>query len=225
MPSHIFVAGLGAEKGSVVVIQRTAIFNFRCQSRWAPENVVGFLEKVFSRIMRFLYNSRKIVLLIAVVVLVTLLLNFLIASLVNNDANEGNDEMNDGTIATTGTIYVRGLELYGGDIKSESGKVYIDWGEFTLGTSKKASFYVRSNSNVDVKLGLNVSNWTPAGIEDYIHIFWDYNGTLLSSGPDQVPLCVTFNLDVSSSGDFIDFIVTNEITSFGFDMTMYASGV
>jgi hypothetical protein len=163
--------------------------------------------------------------LIIVVVLVTLLFNFLIASLANNDANDENEEVNDRIIPTTGTIYVRGLELYGGDIKSESGKVYIDWGELTLGTSKNASFYVRSNSNVDVKLKLNVTDWTPAGIEDYIHISWDYNGTLLHSGPDQVPLWVTFNLDVSSSGDFIDFIVENEVTSFGFDMTVYASGV
>jgi len=166
----------------VEVIQRAVIFNFRCQSRWTAENIVGFLKKVVSRITRFLYNSRKAIFLIIVVVLVTLLFNFLIASWVNNGANDANDEINDRTIPTTGTIYVRGLEIYGGDAESESGQVYIDWGELTLGASKNASFYVRSNSNVDVELGLNVTNWTPAGIQDYIAISWDYNGARAKIG-------------------------------------------
>jgi hypothetical protein len=72
-----------------------------------------------------------------------------------------------------------------------------------------------------VILGLNVTGWAPAGIEDFIGISWDYNGTLLSPGPEAI--MVTVNLDVSSSGDFIDFIVANEVTSFGFDINVYAS--
>ena len=198
------------------------------------ESIVGFLKKVFSRIARFLFNSRKIVLLIIIVVLVTLFFNFLIASWFNNNTNVNNNEINDEiddeikdrSISTTGTIYVRDLELYGGDIKSNSGEEYIDWGELYLGASKSASFYVRSNSNVDVELGLNVTNWMPAGIDDYIDISWDYNGTVLSSDLDnQVPIFVTIDLDVSSGEDFIDFIVENKVTSFGFSMTIYASGV
>ena len=84
---------------------------------------------------------------------------------------------------------------------------------------------MRSNSNVDVELELNVTNWMPAGIEDYIDISWDYNGTLLSSDPEQAPLLVTINLSVPSSEEFIDFLVENEVASFGFSMTIYASGV
>jgi hypothetical protein len=209
----------------VEVIQRAAIFDFRGQSRWAIENLVGFMKTVFSRVLRFLLDSKKVFLLIIVVVLLTLLFNFLIASWVNNNANVGNEETNDRTISTTGSIYVRGLELYGGDIKSESGREYIDWGELTLGSSKNVSFYVLSTSNVDVILGLNVTNWTPLGIEDYISLSWDYNGTVLSSGSDQVPLWVTVNLNIPSSEGFIDFIVENGVTSFGFNMTVYASGV
>lgn len=152
--------------------------------------------------------------------LVTLVFNFSIAFWVNNDAN---NDANDRTIPTTGTISVRGLEIYGGDMKSDSGKDYIDWGELSLGTSKNASFYVQSTSNVDVELGLNVTDWTPAGIEDYLTISWDYNGTLL--GPDQEPLLVTANLTVSSSEEFISYLVENMVTAFGFDITIYASGL
>ena len=152
--------------------------------------------------------------------LAILILNFLIAFWVNNGAN---NDVNDRTISTTGTITVRGLEIYGGDIKTgSSGKAYIDWGELTLGASKNVSFYVQSTSNFDVELGLNVTNWTPAGIEDYITISWDYEGTVLS--PDQEPLLATINLDVSSSEEFIDYLLENNVTSFGFDMIMYASG-
>lgn len=197
-------------------------------ARKESEKAGDFLKKIVAGIPHFLYRSRKIFLLVIVVVLVTLVFNFLIASWVNNDANNNanngaNKGVNEQTVPTTGTIYAIGLEIYGGDIKSESGKDYIDWGELSLGASKSASFYVRSNSNVDVELGLNVTNWMPAGIEDYIAISWDYNGTLLSPGEES--LLVTINLDVSSSGEFIDFIMGNEVTSFGFDMTVYASGV
>jgi len=158
---------------------------------------------------------------------VTLVFNFLIVSWFNNGASNngnngnGNNGANDQTVPTTGTLYVSGLEIYGGDIKSDSGNGSIDWGELSLGDSKNASFYVQSTSDIDVELGLNVTNWTPPGIEDYITISWDYNGTLL--GPSSEALLVTVSLDVSSSGDFIDFIVANEVTSFGFDITVYAS--
>jgi len=94
---------------------------------------------------------------------------------------------------------------------SESGKVYIDWGEPTLGAFKNAPFYVRSTSNVDVELWLNVANWTPAGIEDYIGISWGYNGTVFNP---QQELLVTVSLEVSSSREFISYFVENNVIAF-----------
>ena len=55
-----------------------------------------------------------------------------------------------------------------------------------------------------------------------ILIQWNYNGTLLSPTHE---VFVTLNLEVAADGDFIDFLVTNEVMSFGFDMIIYASGV
>lgn len=183
------------------------------------------MNKIIAGIIHFLYRKRKVILLVMVVVLVTLIFNFLMALWVNNAANNGeNNDANDQSIPTTGTIYVRGLEIYGGDIKSgSSGKTYIAWGELYLGASKNVSLYVQSTSNFDVELGLNLTNWTPAGIEDYITISWDYDGTVLS--PDHKPLLVTLNLDVSSSREFVSYLVENMVTAFGFDITIYASGV
>jgi hypothetical protein len=189
--------------------------------RYVPKrvkNAGSFLKKAAIGFMRSLYRSRKTLLLVVAAILVTFVFSFLIASWFNNSALAPNGDQNR-TIPATGTINVRGLEIYGGDIKSESGKVYVDWGELTLGASKNASFCVKSNSNVDVKLGLNVTNWMPPGIDKYLTVRWDYNGTLLT--PTQVIL-VTVNLEVASDGDFIDFLVENSVTSFGFDMTVYA---
>ena len=65
----------------------------------------------------------------------------------------------------------------------------------------------------------------PPGIDHYFSISWDYNGTVLTSGPDQEPLLVTLSLNVAASKEFINFLVDNSVTDFGFDITVYASGV
>lgn len=191
------------------------------KNRQSAQKLGDHLKKLFAQLGRVLYRSRKIILLVLAVVLATLIFNFLIAFWLGNDAN---NDVNDRTISTTGTIYVRGLDIYGGDIKTgSSGKTYITWGELYPGASKNESLYVQSTSNFDVELGLNITNWTPAGIEDYITISWDYDGTVLS--PDHEPLLVTLNLDVSSSREFVSYLVENKVTAFGFDTTIYASGV
>ena len=48
---------------------------------------------------------------------------------------------------------------------------------------------------------------------------------MLTSGPDQEPLLVTLSLNVAASKEFINFLVDNSVTDFGFDITVYASGV
>jgi hypothetical protein len=181
----------------------------------------SFLKKSAIPVTRFLYGSRKTVLLVTAVFLVTLVFSFLIATWFSSDPYTPNDEY-DRNVPTTGTIKVQGLEIYGGDIKYDPGSdtVYVDWGELTLGVFKNSSFYVKSNSTIDVQLELNVTNWEPPGIEDYLVISWDYNGTLLS--PYQAIL-VTVTLEVPATGDFIDFLVTNEVTAFGFDIIVYSS--
>jgi hypothetical protein len=200
------------------------------ESRKSAQELSIFLKKSIAQLGRALYRSRKLIFLVLVVVLVTLIFNFIMASSVNNNANNPNNPYNPNndiknrTISTTGGFHVQGLEIYGGDVKAEpSGKIYIDWGELNLGSSKKVSFYVKSTSNFDVDLGLNVTAWTPAKIKDYLNISWDYNGTVLS--PNDEPLLVTLTLNVSSSNEFVNYLVENKVTSFGFDTTVYASAV
>jgi hypothetical protein len=198
-----------SEKKKEKLIIRAIIFNhLLIKSRKNTQKLGDLLKKLFAQFGRALYRSRKIILLVLAVLLATLIFSFLIAFWLDK---ESNNDVTDRPISSTGTIYVQSLEIYGGDIKSESGKVYIDWGELYLGVSKNVSLYVQSTSNFDVVLGLNMTNWMPAGIEDYITILWDYNGTVLS--PGHKPLLVTLNLEVSSSKEFVS------------DITIYASSV
>ena len=121
------------------------------------------MKKLFTQLRRVLYRSRKTIPLVLAVVLATLIFNFLIAFWPDNDAS---NDVNDQAISTTGTINVRGLEICGEDLKTESsGKTCVDWGELYLGVSKNVSLYVQSTTNFDVELRLNVTKLTPVGIE------------------------------------------------------------
>jgi len=200
--------------------------NVASQIKIFVENLLRFIliksKRAITQITRFLHSSRKTILLVVVTILTTLICSFLIAAWLSGNNYEPKAEY-DRIVPTTGEITVQGLEIYGGDIKyTESETLYVDWGELTLGSSSNSSFNIKSTSNIDVELQLNVTNWTPLGIEKYIEISWDYNGTLLSP---NTALWVSISLEVASGGDFIDFLVENEVTAFGFDMIIYASEV
>jgi hypothetical protein len=151
------------------------------------------------------------VLLIIAVASITLILNVLIAVWLSNTDNL--------TIPSVGTIYVTGVEVYGGDTKSTNGIASIDWGTFYLTESKSASLYLRSVSNIPVKLAFNVTNWSPEGLAPYMTLSWNYTGTQIAPR-EEIPL--SFTLSLSPTKDFINYLVTNNVTSFNFDLHIYA---
>jgi len=132
-------------------------------------------------------------------------------------------------VPTIGTIYVIGVEVHGGNITTQNGKTYIDWSAIFLGESTNRSFYVNSTSNVEVVLKLEMASLTfldsdgnnvTGANNNYLNLTWDYNNTPLSQY-DEV--YVTLTLSVSSDIDFIDFLVTNGVTGFSFDLHIYPS--
>jgi hypothetical protein len=96
----------------------------------------------------------------------------------------------------------------------------LDWGEIKTGESSNTTVYIKSVSNFEVTLNLKLTDWNPPSISDYITITWDYNGTHLN--PDDV-IPVTMNLSASSSENFVNYLVDNEIKQFNVDVHFIAS--
>jgi hypothetical protein len=162
-------------------------------------------------IRHFFYRSRRTLILIIIVVAVTLMSSTLIAIWLSRSYGV--------FVSNIGTIYVTGVEAYGGDIKSINGTSYIDWGTLQWGDSKNVSFYLRSTSSVQTKLAFNATDWTPEGINNYVAISWNYNGTRLA--PEE-EILVTFTLTAPSTRDFANYLISNNLNSYNFTLYIYA---
>jgi len=179
----------------------------------------------YQSLVEFLQRYKKIILLIIAVVLITILLQTLISMWLSRS--------NAIRLPSFGTIFTLQAEVYGGSLKELSnGQKLIDWGTVYPGTTVNRTFYVMSKSNVEAKLIIKAMNWVfnnsrgeivkgfPTNETDYMTLIASLNETLMN--PNQ-SLEVTLTLMVSSSSDFINFIIENEVTSFSFDIYIYMS--
>jgi hypothetical protein len=171
---------------------------------YAPKNKLG-------RLTSFLRHSRRTLFLIIVVASITTIINTLVAVWLSHSGIL--------TIPGIGTIRVTGMEAYGGDLNSTGETISLDWGMFHLPDSKNASFYLRSISNIPLKLAFNVTNWSPEGLSLYMTLSWNYTGAQIAPNEE---IQVTFNLSLSSSIDLINYLIANNVTSFNFDIYIYA---
>ena len=169
------------------------------------------LQELTNALLRFLKKSRKTILLIAIVATITLISNALIAIWLSKSFNIA--------VPSIGTISIRSVEAYGGDIKSINGVPTINWGTLQLGDSKNVSFYLRSTSNTQTRLTLNVIDWNPEGMKNYADLSWNYNGTQLAPKEE---ILVNFTLRTADTRDFANYIVSNNIKSYNFTMCIYA---
>ena len=76
-----------------------------------------------------------------------------------------------------------------------------------------AHFFGELGSKGRIKIAVGLLN---------VLIRWGYDGVLLSLARE---ILVVVASEVASDGDFVDFLVENEVTAFGFDITVFASGV
>ena len=166
---------------------------------------------MFRGFLRFLSRSRRIVLLIIIVAAITITCNVLIAVWLSRSYELA--------VPSMGTIYVTGVEAYGGDLKLINGMVSIDWGTLKWGDSRSVSFYLRSTSSVPARLALNVTDWNPERMKDYATVSWNYNGTQLAP---QQEILVRFTLTTPDTRDFANYLVSNGVTSYNFTIYVYA---
>ncbi len=89
-----------------------------------------------------------------------------------------------------------------------------------VGASKNVTFYIRSTSNYKTTLKLNVTDWNPADVSDYMNLLWDYNGEKLDPGET---IQVTLTLSIPSSPSFVRYLIDEKVQNFSFDIHIVAS--
>jgi hypothetical protein len=170
----------------------------------------GRLQQALKTLGKFLKCNRKMLTAVLLTVLFTILLTTAISILLRTYYNT--------QFPTIGTIQTIGVQAYGGDLLNTTGNPngkYLDWGKLFLGSQIDRSFYIKSVSNLDVILNLNATNWNPTAMSDFMNLAWNYTGAPIRPGQT---ITVKLTLSVSLSLGFINYLVTNRISTFSFDV-------
>jgi hypothetical protein len=114
-----------------------------------------------------------------------------------------------------GNVYVTGVEIYGGGIEGNQ----IKWGSLYIGDSTDVSFFVRSTSNVPIVLSLSVTDWAPSGISSFLHLYWNYNQTIINPHEETF---LTITLTTPNSPEFANYLINNNVNSFNFNIHIYS---
>jgi hypothetical protein len=172
-------------------------------------------------LIKFICHYRKTLILLVAVASITILLQILISVWLSNVSN-----MN---IPSIGKIHTLNVEVYGKDIQYQDGQPFIDWGVVYPRTLVNRTFNVTSKSNIQATLTIETANWTfynsqnqtvkgSTNQTNYMNLNSNYNNTLIN--PNQT-LKLTLTLNVTSSIDFINFLIESDVKSFSFDIHIY----
>jgi hypothetical protein len=181
------------------------------------------LKFYINSLLQLLLRSKKTILLIVLVLGLTLLLSMLASIWLSSYHNT--------SFPSFGIIRVIGVEAYGGDIHlSQDSHQYLDWGTIYPGTIANNSFYIKSQSNMPIKLNLTTSNFTfrnalgenvtaPPPISQPLKITWNYNDTIINP---RESVYITLSLSVSTDAAFLTYVIDNNVKEFAFDVNIKA---
>ena len=110
------------------------------------------------------------------------------------------------------TIQTVDVEVYW-DPNCENKTELLCWDDLEVGSSVNMTVYVKSVSNVPITLNMNITDWNPEKISDYLTFSSDYH--MQEFSPQEV-IPVTLTLSASSSDEFTYYIVENLIQTFDF---------
>jgi hypothetical protein len=182
------------------------------------------LKFLQSSIVQFIKRFRRTLLLIIVVSLATLILSAANSIWLSNFHNLH--------LPSLGTIQVIGVEASDGDITTQDGKQFINWGTVYPGSLTNRSFYIKSVSNKPITLQLIISSLTFQNSEGYnvtealsvenpLRLTWNYSDLTLNP---KEQIFVVLTLEISSDPEFIDFIIDNDVKQFYFDINIKPIG-
>jgi len=169
------------------------------------------VRDAFALFTGFLCSSKNKILLITITAVITLIISSIIALWLSKVT-----KLN---IPSLGTIRTLGVEAYwDSDLTNKTQT--INWGTIYPGSSQNVTLYIRSISNIETTLNLNTTNWNPTNLSNYMNLTWNYNGTTIH--PSEI-IQVTLTLSASSSFNFINYLITNNIKQFNFDIIISTS--
>lgn len=173
--------------------------------------MVKIFTNIFTSPANFLRSNRRIILLITITIVSTLIISAMISIFLSRYTNLA--------IPSVGNIRTIGAEAYW-DLDCENKTEIVEWGTIFPGLSISKNLYLKSISNVETTLNLTALNWNPPTISDYINLSWSYNGKLLE--PGEV-IQVTITLSASSSNSLVQYLITNEVRSFDFNIDIVST--
>jgi hypothetical protein len=115
------------------------------------------------------------------------------------------------TIASHGNLRIEGVGVYN-DMDCITATTYLDWGTLEPGAAREITVYVRNEGNHEATIFLATEDWQPVNASSYIHLDWNYGGTMLD--PMEVAR-LTLTLSVSST--------VENILDFSFDIVIGAN--
>jgi len=163
-------------------------------------------------VIDFIKCSKKTLLLIMIVAILSISTTTLISVMLSNYHNF--------SFPSLGNIKTIGVESYW-DPNSENKTETVEWGTLSIDSSSNVTFFIKSVSNYDTTLNINVTDWDPADISDYMNLSWDYNGTVLKPG-ESIKVTLTLSTS-SSSASFVPYLIIHNIKNFAFDIHIIAS--
>jgi len=160
--------------------------------------------------MKLTSIPKKTLFLIIIVSLITFILSYTVSIWLSEYSNLN--------VPSVGRIKTIGLEAFW-DENLENKTEAVDWELIYIGSAKNVTFYIRSISNENILLDLNSTNWNPINIRKYIHLYWNYSETPIK--PREI-IRVTITLSAPISVEFIEYLSTNNVTKFNFEIVISA---
>lgn len=167
------------------------------------------LGEILRSAIDFISNSKKMIVVIVAVALFSIALSAAISVFLERSDNL--------RVPSVGNIRVFGVGAYW-DVACTNETGFINWGTVYPGSVINVSIYLKSLSNREVILNLNVTNWDPPGLSEYITVSWNYSGKFLAPG-EVLP--VTFTLKMSDSTSAVDYIIREKVSGFNVTLKIY----
>lgn len=116
------------------------------------------------------------------------------------------------TVETSGTVKAINVDIYW-DVNCTQVVSDVDWGFCEPDSTVDKIVHIKNNGNAPMTLNMSCSGWSPEGVDDYISLSWDRQGSIIAAD-EVVPAVLTLSI--------LDTIT--DITDFSFNIVIEGTG-